>query len=419
MDSSESCLASEPNFTPGGEFFGYNSDTMKEVVIVGMARTPIGSFQGALSSLSAPKLGSHAIKAALERARVNPEQVSEVIMGNVLTAGLGQAPARQAAIGAGIPTSVPALTINKVCGSGMKAIMLGVQSIQAGESDIVVAGGQESMTNAPYLMPNARGGFRMGNGQVVDSMINDGLWDPYNHQHMGSCGDLCAKEKNFSREDVDAFATESFKRAQAAQAAHKYDAEIAPITLAGGKGESVVFAVDEGPSKVKFEKIPTLKPVFDKAGTTTAANASTLNDGASAVVLMTAEKAKAMGLKPLAKIVAQATHAQDPIWFTTAPVGAMKKALERANWKVSDVDLFEINEAFAVVPLVVARELEIPKEKLNVWGGGISLGHPIGSSGSRIVITLISALKDKGLKKGLAGICIGGGEATAVAIEIL
>jgi acetyl-CoA C-acetyltransferase len=392
---------------------------MKEVVIVGMARTPIGSFQGALASLSAPKLGSHAIKAALERAGLKPEQVSEVIMGNVLTAGLGQAPARQAAIGAGIPTSVPALTINKVCGSGMKAIMLGMQSIQSGESDIVVAGGQESMTNAPYLMPNARGGFRMGNGQVVDSMINDGLWDPYNNQHMGSCGDLCAKEKNFSREDVDAFAAESFKRAQAAQATHKYDAEIAPITLAGGKGESVVFAIDEGPSKVKFEKIPTLKPVFDKAGTTTAANASTLNDGASAVVLMSAEKAKAMGLKPLAKIVAQATHAQDPIWFTTAPVGAMKKALERANWKVSDVDLFEINEAFAVVPLVVARELEIPQAKLNVWGGGISLGHPIGSSGSRIVITLISALKDKGLKKGLAGICIGGGEATAVAIEIL
>lgn len=391
----------------------------KEIVIVGLARTPIGSFQGALSSFSAPKLGAHAIKAALERAQVKPEQVSEVIMGNVLTAGIGQAPARQASIYAGIPSSVPALTVNKVCGSGMKAVMLGVQSIQTGESEIVVAGGQESMTNAPYLMPNARGGFRMGNGAVVDSMIHDGLWDPYNNQHMGNCGDLCAKEKHFSREEQDSFATESFKRAQAAQAGGKFKNEIAPITVAGGKGESTLIENDEGPAKVKFDKIPALKPVFSKDGTITAANASTINDGASALVLMSADTAKAKGLKPIARIVSQATFAQDPVWFTTAPAGAMKKALDKAGWKVSDVDLFEVNEAFGVVTMAAMKELNIPHEKMNVFGGAISLGHPIGSSGSRILITLISALKDKGLKKGLAGICIGGGEATAVAVELL
>jgi acetyl-CoA C-acetyltransferase len=390
-----------------------------EIVIVGFARTPIGSFQGALSSMTAPKLGAHAIKAALERSGVKPEQVSEVIMGNVLTAGIGQAPARQASIYAGIPTSVPALTINKVCGSGMKAVMLGVQSIKTGESEIVVAGGQESMTNAPYLMPNARGGFRMGNGAVIDSMIHDGLWDPYNNQHMGNCGDLCAKEKSFSREDQDAFATESFKRAQAAQAAGKFNDEIAPITLPGGKGDAVVVSQDEGPAKVKFDKIPTLKPVFSKDGSITAANASTLNDGASALVMMSAETAAMKGLKPIARIVSQATFAQDPVWFTTAPAGAMKKALEKAHWNISEVDLFEVNEAFGVVTMAAMRELNIPHAKMNVNGGAISLGHPIGSSGSRILITLINALKDRGLKKGLAGICIGGGEATAVAIELL
>jgi acetyl-CoA C-acetyltransferase len=390
-----------------------------EIVVVGFARTPIGSFQGALSSMTAPKLGAHAIKAALERAQVKPEHVSEVIMGNVLTAGIGQAPARQASIFAGIPTSVPALTINKVCGSGMKAIMLAVQSIKTGESEIVVAGGQESMTNAPYLMPNARGGFRMGNGSVVDSMIHDGLWDPYNNQHMGNCGDLCAKEKNFTREDQDAFATESFKRAQAAQASGKFKNEIAPVTLSGAKGESTVVENDEGPAKVKFEKIPALKPAFSKEGTITAANASTLNDGASALVLTSAITAAAKGLKPIAKIVSQATFAQDPVWFTTAPAGAMKKALDLAGWKVSDVDLFEVNEAFGVVTMAAMRELEIPHAKMNVHGGAISLGHPIGSSGARIIITLINALKDRGLKRGLAGICIGGGEATAMAIEIM
>ena len=391
----------------------------KEIVIVGYARTPIGSFQGSLASLTAPRLGAHAIQAALSRAGVKPSEVSEVIMGNVLTGGVGQAPARQAMIYAGIPNTVPALTINKVCGSGMKAIMLGVQSILSGESEIVVAGGQESMSNAPYIMPSARTGFRMGNAQVVDSMIHDGLWDPYNNQHMGNCGELCATEKHFSREAQDAYATESFKRAQKAQADGKFKSEIAPITIPGSKGDSVSVESDEGPSKVKFDKIPTLKPVFDKAGTITAANASTINDGAAALILMTAEKAKTMGLKPIARIVAQASNAHDPKWFTTAPAGAMKKALEKAGWKSGDVDLFEVNEAFAVVAMDAMKELQLPHEKLNVWGGAISLGHPIGCSGARIIITLISALKDQGKKKGLAGICIGGGEATAMAVELL
>lgn len=392
---------------------------MKEVYIVGLARTPIGSFQGALASLTAPRLGAHAIKEALARANVKPDQVSEVIMGNVLTGGVGQAPARQAMIYAGIPSSVPALTVNKVCGSGMKAIMLGVQSILTGESEVVVAGGQESMSNAPYLMPSARSGFRMGHSQVVDSMIHDGLWDPYNNQHMGNCGELCAKEKSFSRETQDEYAVTSFKRAQEAQAAKKFANEIAPISISSGKGEATLIEVDEGPAKVKFDKIPTLKPVFDKNGTVTAANASTLNDGAAAVILASGDAVKRLGLKPIAKIVSQATFAQEPQWFTTAPAGAMKKAVDRAGWKMSEIDLFEVNEAFAVVALAAEKELSIPREKLNVFGGAISLGHPIGASGARIVITLISALKDRKAKRGLAGICIGGGEATALAIELV
>ena len=391
----------------------------KDIVIVGYARTPFGSFQGALSGLTAPKLGAHAIREALNRAGVTPDQVSEVIMGNVLTGGIGQAPARQAMLSAGIPNSVPALTINKVCGSGMKAIMLAVQSIQTGESEIGVAGGQESMSNAPYLMPSARGGFRMGNAQVVDSMIHDGLWDPYQNQHMGNFGELCAREIQFSREAQDAFATESFKRALAAQAENKFASEIAPISVPGAKGESALVEHDEGPAKVKFDKIPTLKPAFDKAGTITPANASTINDGAAAMVLMSLDRAKTLGLKPLARVVAQATHAQEPAWFTTAPVGAMKKALEKASWSLNEVDLFEVNEAFAVVAMAAQKELHIPHEKLNVWGGAISLGHPIGASGARIVMTLISALRASGKKKGLAGICIGGGEATAIAVEVL
>lgn len=390
-----------------------------EVVVLGIARTPIGAFQGALASLTAPKLGSIAIKAALERSGAKPADVSEVIMGNVLTAGEGQAPARQAAIAAGIPKSVPSLTVNKVCGSGMKAVMLGTQSIRLGDSSVVVAGGMESMTNAPYILPGARAGFRMGNQQAIDSMIHDGLWDPYNNQHMGNCGELCAREKSFTREMQDEFAIESFKRAQEAQKSGKFKSEIAAVEIAGKKGDITRFETDEGPAKVQFDKIPSLKPAFDKAGTVTAANASTLNDGASALVLASGEWAKTKGLKPLARIVSYGTNAQDPEWFTTAPAEAMRRAAKAAGWSMEQIDLFEVNEAFAVVALAAEKELSIPRAKLNVWGGAISLGHPIGSSGSRILVTLISALRDKGLKRGMAGICIGGGEATAVCVEIL
>jgi acetyl-CoA C-acetyltransferase len=396
-----------------------NSPTSKEIFVVGYARTPIGSFQGALSSIPAPKLGAIAIEGALKRAGVQPNQVSEVIMGNVLTAGEGQAPARQAMITAGIPNTVPALTINKVCGSGMKAIMLGTQSIALGDSDVVVAGGMENMSQAPYLVSNARGGFRMGHQQFIDSMIHDGLWDPYNNQHMGNCGELCAKERNFSRKDQDDFAIESFRRAQDAQKSGKFADEIVPVAIQGKKGDVTQFDTDEGPAKVQFDKIPTLKPVFDKAGTVTAANASTINDGAAALVLMSGEKVRELGIKPIAKIVSYGTNAQDPVWFTTAPAEAMRRAMKKAGWDAKQVDLWEVNEAFAVVALAAQREIEIPMDRLNVRGGGISLGHPIGASGARIVVTLISALKEKNLKRGVAGICIGGGEGTALCVELV
>jgi acetyl-CoA C-acetyltransferase len=392
---------------------------MREIVVVGMARTPFGSFQGALSTVPAPKLGAIAIEAALKRSELKPNQVSEVIMGNVLTAGEGQAPARQASIFSGIPNTVPALTVNKVCGSGMKAVMLGVQSILLGDSEVVVAGGMENMSLAPFILNQARSGFRMGNQSLLDSMILDGLWDPYNNQHMGNCAELCAREKKFSRQDQDEFATESFKRAQEAQKAGKFSGEITPVEIQGKKGAIQKFETDEGPSKVQFDKIPSLKPVFDKQGSVTAANASTINDGAAALVLTTVDSARELKLKPLAKIVAYATHAGEPQWFTTAPSGAMVQAMRKVNWQIKDVDLFEVNEAFAVVALAAQKELAIPMEKLNVWGGAISLGHPIGASGARIIITLISALKDRGLKRGVASICIGGGEATAVCVEML
>ncbi|MBC7693767.1 MAG: acetyl-CoA C-acetyltransferase [Methylotenera sp.] len=392
---------------------------MREVVIASIARTAIGSFQGGLSTIPAPKLGAIVIEAALKRAGIPASAVSEVIMGNVLTAGEGQAPARQAALHGGIPNSVPALTINKVCGSGMKAVMLGAQAILLGDADVVIAGGMESMSQAPYLLANARSGLRMGNAPFIDSMIHDGLWDPYNDQHMGNCAELCAKEKNFSRKEQDDFATQSFQRAQAAQKAGKFKDEIVPVTVAGRKGETTLFDTDEGPSKVQFEKMAGLKPVFDKAGTVTAANASTLNDGASALVLMSAEKAKELGVKPLAKIVSYGSHAAAPGWFTTAPTEGMNKALKKAGWAVKDVDLFEINEAFALVAMSAQRDLEIPNEKLNIHGGAISLGHPIGSSGARILVSLVSALKQNHLKRGIAGICIGGGEATAICVEML
>ncbi len=391
---------------------------MREIVVVGMARTPFGSFQGVLSTVPAPKLGAVAIEAALKRSGLKADQVSEVIMGNVLTAGEGQAPARQASIYAGIPNTVPALTVNKVCGSGMKAIMLGVQSILLGESEIVVAGGMENMSLAPFILNQARSGFRMGNQTLQDSMILDGLWDPYNNQHMGNCAELCAQEKRFSRQDQDQFAIESFKRAQEAQKSGRFAEEIVPVEIPGKKGEIQRIVADEGPSKVQFEKIPSLKPVFDKQGSVTAANASTINDGACALVLTSLDSARQLQLKPLAKIVAYATHAGAPEWFTTAPAGAIVKAMRKVNWQMKDVDLFEVNEAFAVVALAAQKELSIPLDRLNVWGGAIALGHPIGASGARIVTTLISALKNRGLKRGVAGICIGGGEATAICVEI-
>ena len=389
-----------------------------EIVVLGYSRTPFGSFMGALSSLSASKLGAAAIQGALGRAGVAPTAVNEVIMGNVLMAGQGQAPARQALIYAGLPESVPAMTINKMCGSGMKAVMLAGQSLLLGDTAVAVAGGMESMTQAPYLLPGARAGLRMGNSPMLDSMIFDGLWDPYNDKHMGTCGELCAREKGFSRKDQDEFAISSFERAVKAQKEGKLKLEITPVTLKGRKGDTVVEH-DEGPGKVNFEKIPTLKPVFDPAGSVTAANASTINDGAAALVLSTPAKAASLGAKPIARIVSWGTFAQKPEWFTTAPAPAMKIALDKAGWKVSDVDLFEVNEAFAVVSLAAKKELSIPADRLNVWGGAISLGHPIGASGARIVGTLITALRDQGKKRGCAGICIGGGEATAICVEII
>lgn len=390
-----------------------------EIVIASIARTPVGAFQGSLASLTAPKLGAIAIKTALSRAGIDGAKVDEVYMGNVLQAGIGQAPARQASIFAGIPNSVPATTVNKVCGSGMKSIIMGVQSILAGDNEVVVAGGMESMSNVPYYLPNARTGLRMGNAPFVDGMIHDGLWDPYNNQHMGNCGELCAKEKGFTREMQDQFAISSFQRANAAAKEGKFKNEMAPIEIEGKKGDKTIVDTDEGPAKVNYEKIPALKPVFDKAGTVTAANASSLNDGAAAVVLMTAEKAKALGVKPLARIVSYAGFAQDPVWFTTAPAEGMRRALKKAEWDVKDVDLFEVNEAFAVVAMAAAKDLGIPSEKLNIWGGGISIGHPIGASGARIVVTLVNQLRTLGKKKGVAGICIGGGEATAIALEVI
>ena len=395
------------------------SDQDQDLVIVATARTPFGSFQGQLASFTAPRLGALAIEGALKRAGLDPSKVSEVYMGEVLTAGVGQAPARQAALYAGLPDKTPCTTINKVCGSGMKAIMLGAQSLKSGDAQVVVAGGQESMTQAPYLMAGARGGFRMGDQALLDSMISDGLWDPYGNQHMGNFGDKCASEKKFSREEQDAFAVESFKRSQAAQKAGKFASEIVSVEVKGRRGDVVRVEHDEGPGKAQLDKIPSLRPAFSKDGSVTAANASSINDGAAAVVLTTGAGARDLGLKPLARIVSYGQFAQAPEWFTTAPAGAMKNALDKAGWKVSDVDLFEVNEAFAVVTLAAMRELEIPHNKMNIWGGAISLGHPIGASGARIVSTLIYQLRDLGLKRGCAGICIGGGEATSVCIELL
>lgn len=390
---------------------------MARVAIVGYARTPIGAFQGQLSSLTSAQLGAHAIKSALERAGVDPSQVQSAYMGNVLTAGVGQAPARQAVRFAGLPDSVRTVTLNKVCGSGSQAIIFGAREILLGEADIVVAGGQESMTNAPYLLPQARAGYRMGNGQIIDSMIHDGLWDPYDNQHMGMCGEMCADKYTFTREEQDAFAIESVKRAQAAQAAGVFADEIAPIELEGRKGTTVVDA-DEGIAKAMPDKIPGLRTAFKKDGTITAANASSINDGAAALILASEAKVQELGLKPVAWLHSWAVNAIEPKWFTVAPVGAMQDALAKAGKTVADIDLFEVNEAFAVVTMAAMRELQLPHEKVNVRGGAVVLGHPIGASGARIVVTLLSALKEKGLKWGQTGICIGGGEAISLIVEM-
>jgi acetyl-CoA C-acetyltransferase len=389
---------------------------MNPVYIMAAVRTPIGSFQGAYSDFPATKLGALAIKEALAQAHCAPEKVNEVIMGQVLTAGAGQAPARQAAIFAGIPTSVPCMTINKVCGSGLKAVMLGRDAIALGTAEIVVAGGQENMTMAPHLLPNSRAGFRMGGAQLIDSMVNDGLWDPYNNWHMGSAAELCVKENHFTREEQDAFAIESYKRAQKAQVEGYFKSEIVPVVIEGKKG-AVTIDKDEEPNKTDFAKIPGLRPAFDKAGTVTAANASKINDGAAAVVLMSEKAMKESGTPALAKIVATAQFAQDPKWFTTAPLGAIKKACELAGLTVDQIDLFEINEAFAAVTMVAMKDLKIPHEKVNVNGGAVALGHPIGASGARVLTTLVHALRMRKAKYGLATLCIGGGEAVAMIVE--
>ncbi|WP_316815194.1 acetyl-CoA C-acyltransferase [Pedobacter nyackensis] len=389
---------------------------MKEVVIVSAVRTPIGSFGGALSSFSATQLGGFAIKAAVEKAGIKTSDIQEVYMGNVLSANVGQAPATQAAKFAGLP-DVPSTTINKVCASGTKAIMLAAQSIALGENDIVVAGGMESMSNVPYYLDKARNGYRLGHGQITDGLVKDGLWDVYNDYHMGSAAELCATECGFSREEQDAFAISSYKKSQAAQIAGKFDSEIVAVEVKDRKGDVTLINKDEEPFAVKFDKIPGLKPVFQKNGTVTAANASTLNDGAAALVLMSADKAKELGLKPLAKILSYADAQQAPEWFTTAPSKAIPLALKRAAKNINDVDYFEINEAFSVVSLANNKELGLNNEKVNVNGGAVSLGHPLGASGARIVVTLLSVLSQNNGKIGVAGICNGGGGASAIVIE--
>ncbi|MBB6111042.1 acetyl-CoA C-acetyltransferase [Mucilaginibacter lappiensis] len=391
---------------------------MKEVVIVAATRTPIGSFGGSLAALSATQLGALAIKSAIEKSGLKPDQIQEVYMGNVLSANLGQAPATQAAIFAGLPY-LPATTVNKVCASGMKAIMLAAQSIAIGQNDIVVAGGMESMSNVPYYLDKARNGYRLGNGQIIDGLIKDGLWDVYNDYHMGSAAELCATDCNISREEQDAFAIESYNRAQKAQAAGKFKDEITPVELKDKKGDVTLFAEDEEPKAVKFEKIPSLKPVFKKDGTVTAANASTLNDGAAALVLMSKEKADELGIKPLAQIISHADAQQAPEWFTTAPSKAIPLALHRAGLSADEIDFFEINEAFSVVSIANNQLLKLDPAKVNVNGGAVSLGHPLGASGARIIVTLLSVLQQNKGKYGAAGICNGGGGASAMVIENL
>jgi acetyl-CoA C-acetyltransferase len=391
---------------------------MKEVYIISAVRTPIGSFGGGLSSVSATKLGGIAIKAAVEKAGIKPEDIQEVFMGNVLSANLGQAPATQAAKYAGLP-DVPTTTINKVCASGTKAIMLGAQSISLGINDVVVAGGMESMSNVPYYLDKARTGYRLGDGLITDGLVKDGLWDVYNNYHMGSAAELCAAECNISREEQDAFAIESYKRSQAAQAAGRFNDEITAVEITDRKGQVILLDTDEEPATVKFDKVSSLKPVFKKDGSVTAANASTLNDGAAAIILMSKEKADELGLRPIARILGYGDAQQAPEWFTTAPAKAIPRALKHAGVDAGHVDYYEINEAFSVVSLANNKELNLDPSKVNVNGGAVSLGHPLGASGARIVVTLLHVLQQNGGKIGVAGICNGGGGASALVIENL
>jgi acetyl-CoA C-acetyltransferase len=392
-------------------------EVMRDVVVVAGARTPVGSFQGSLASVTAPRLGAVAVRAALERGGVPADAVGEVYLGCVLTAGIGQAPARQAAIAAGIPPATGAVTINKVCGSGLKAVVFGANAIAAGEHDVVVAGGMESMSNAPYLLPKAREGYRLGHAQVIDSLIQDGLWDAYGNVHMGDCAELCAKEKGITRAAQDAFAVESYKRALRAQAEGRFRAEIVPVEIAQKKGPPKIIADDEEPGRGDIEKLATLRPAFQKDGTVTAGNASSINDGAAALVLAGADAAKARGWKPVARIVGAAGHAQAPEWFTTAPAGAIERLLGKIGWKKDDVDLWEINEAFAVVSIANNQMLGLDPARVNIWGGAVALGHPIGASGGRVLVTLLSALQATGKRRGVASLCIGGGEGIALAVE--
>ena len=389
------------------------------IVIVSAARTPMGSFQGDFATLAAHDLGGAAIKAAVERAGISPELITEVLFGNCLMAGQGQAPARQAGFKGGLPKSAGAVTLSKMCGSGMRAAMFAHDMLAAGTHDVLVAGGMESMTNAPYLMLKGRSGYRMGHDRIFDHMMLDGLEDAYEAgRSMATFGEDCAAKYSFTRAEQDHFATTSVQRAKAATESGAFAAEITPVTVKDRSGERVV-SIDEGPGKVKLDKISSLKPAFKKDGTITAASSSSINDGAAAMVLMRESTAAKLGCKPLARIVSHATHAQEPEWFATAPVGATQKALAKAGWKVEDVDLWEVNEAFAVVPMALMKELKVPHDKVNVNGGACALGHPIGASGARIMVTLIHALKARGLKKGLATLCIGGGEGTAVALEMV
>jgi acetyl-CoA C-acetyltransferase len=389
-----------------------------DVVIVSARRTPIGAFLGALSPLSAVQLGSAAVKAAIESAGISGADVQEVIMGCVLPAGLGQAPARQAALGAGVPIAAPTTTINKMCGSGLKAVMMAADQIRSGTANIILAGGLESMSNAPYLLPKARSGYRMGHGEVIDHMLRDGLQSPFDGKSMGCFADSTASKYNFTRAQQDAFATESVRRAMQALERGEFDVEVTPLTVKGRKGDTVI-ARDETPGTCDVSKIPTMKPAFNKDGTVTAASSSSISDGAAALVLTDGRTAASRGLKPLARVLAYASHAQEPEWFTTAPVGAIRKVLTQLNWKPHDADLYEINEAFAVVTMAAMRDIDIDHARVNVAGGACALGHPIGATGARILTTLLHALHRRGGKRGIASLCIGGGEAVALAVEVV